>query len=243
VPRRRNRDDAERRLRARRRLRPRRPERPGPKERRALYPILEKLERAPGDLAPSELVRAGWLSARRPGSLGLCWSSWSRWSPRRARVRAAFQPGLRPVRTSCSTTGDEEPTKGAPNDVTAQPGGQPPACRAVDDREPGGTPPGTVRAAAEDRAGCVQGRVARDHGRREAGSPRGGGGLGRCPLHPAAGRHAPACPAPRSRRRRSCAFRATTMVEALIKIAPTAGANSMPSGASTPAATGTVTKL
>jgi hypothetical protein len=47
----------------------------------------------------------------------------------------------------------------------------------------------------------------------------------------------------RSTRRRSWALRATTMVEALISTAPTAGARVTPAQARTPAATGTASRL
>jgi predicted lipoprotein with Yx(FWY)xxD motif len=50
-------------------------------------------------------------------------------------------------------------------------------------------------------------------------------------------------PARRSRFRSSSAFRATTIVEALIAIAPTAGGNVMPAHANAPAASGIATTL
>ena len=52
-----------------------------------------------------------------------------------------------------------------------------------------------------------------------------------------------AWPGRRSRRRRSWALRATTMVDALIRIAPTAGARVTPAQARAPPATGTATRL
>src|SRR4051794_24217844 len=47
----------------------------------------------------------------------------------------------------------------------------------------------------------------------------------------------------KSRRRRSCALSATTMVETLIRMAPTAGGRMIPMGASTPAARGMASTL
>jgi hypothetical protein len=44
-------------------------------------------------------------------------------------------------------------------------------------------------------------------------------------------------------RRTSCAFAATTIVEALIKMAPTAGGKTTPAQANAPAASGTATTL
>ena len=98
--------------------------------------------------------------------------------------------------------------------------------------------------------------MAQQQGRRE--EERRGGvppGPGRKPLprvsHPSpkgmspvpAARRAQALEGRRSRRRRNWALRATTIVERLISTAPTAGESSTPTGASTPAASGTVTAL